>query len=102
MPATLLATKRVEKPWGRHHLFPGFPDPAPDAGIRPEIERRGHARDCREVYRTVMPRSGDVQQQQFRFHLTHGSIVLQHRPMQGDGRETTGQAGKEQGECEDG
>jgi len=31
MPATLLATKRVEKPWGRHHLFPGFADPAPDA-----------------------------------------------------------------------
>ncbi len=31
MPATLLATKRVEKPWGRHHLYPGFPDPAPDA-----------------------------------------------------------------------
>ncbi len=31
MPATLLATKRVEKPWGRHTLYPGFPDPAPDA-----------------------------------------------------------------------
>ena len=31
MPATLLATRRVEKPWGRHHLFPGFPDPAPGA-----------------------------------------------------------------------
>lgn len=31
MPATLLATKRVEKVWGRHRLFPGFPDPAPDA-----------------------------------------------------------------------
>ncbi|KQT31760.1 phosphoheptose isomerase [Sphingomonas sp. Leaf412] len=31
MPATLLATKRVEKPWGRHRLYPGFPDPAPDA-----------------------------------------------------------------------
>ena len=31
MPATLLATKRVEKPWGRHRLFPGFPDPAPEA-----------------------------------------------------------------------
>ncbi|WP_375382528.1 phosphoheptose isomerase [uncultured Sphingomonas sp.] len=31
MPATLLATKRVEKPWGRHHLYPGFPD-APEAG----------------------------------------------------------------------
>ena len=31
MPATLLATKRVEKPWGRHHLYPGFPDPAPEA-----------------------------------------------------------------------
>ena len=29
MPATLLATKRVEKPWGRHHLYPGFADPAP-------------------------------------------------------------------------
>ena len=29
MPATLLATKRVEKPWGRAHLWPGFPDPAP-------------------------------------------------------------------------
>lgn len=27
MTATLLATKRVEKPWGRHQLFPGFPDP---------------------------------------------------------------------------
>lgn len=31
MPATLLATKRVEKPWGRSHLWPGFPDPAPGA-----------------------------------------------------------------------
>ena len=29
MTATLLATKRVEKPWGRHHLWPGFSDPAP-------------------------------------------------------------------------
>jgi mannose-6-phosphate isomerase len=33
MPATLLATKRVEKPWGRHHLYPGFPDPP--AGSQP-------------------------------------------------------------------
>lgn len=31
MTATLLATKRVEKPWGRRHLWPGFADPAPDA-----------------------------------------------------------------------
>jgi mannose-6-phosphate isomerase len=30
MPATQLATTRVEKPWGRHHLYPGFSDPAPD------------------------------------------------------------------------
>ena len=37
MPATLLATKRVEKPWGRHHLYPGFPDPAPDAAPIGEI-----------------------------------------------------------------
>ena len=29
MPATLLQTHRVEKPWGRHTLYPGFPDPAP-------------------------------------------------------------------------
>jgi mannose-6-phosphate isomerase len=29
MPAVKLATHRVDKPWGRHHLFPGFPDPAP-------------------------------------------------------------------------
>lgn len=29
MTATLLATKRVEKPWGRHTLWPGFADPAP-------------------------------------------------------------------------
>jgi len=31
MTATLLATRRVEKPWGRHHLWPGFSDPAPGA-----------------------------------------------------------------------
>ena len=30
MTATLLATHRVEKPWGRHHLWPGFADPATD------------------------------------------------------------------------
>ena len=30
MTATLLATKRVEKPWGRHTLYPGFPDPSAD------------------------------------------------------------------------
>ncbi len=30
MPATLLATHRVEKPWGRHTLYPGFADPARD------------------------------------------------------------------------
>jgi mannose-6-phosphate isomerase len=28
--ATLLATHRVEKPWGRHNLWPGFADPAAD------------------------------------------------------------------------
>lgn len=30
MAAILLATHRVEKPWGRHQLWPGFADPAPD------------------------------------------------------------------------
>lgn len=29
MTATLLATHRVEKPWGRHRLYPGFADAAP-------------------------------------------------------------------------
>ena len=31
MPAVKLQTHRVDKPWGRHTLFPGFPNPAPDA-----------------------------------------------------------------------
>lgn len=31
MPATLLHTHRVEKPWGRSTLWPGFDDPAPGA-----------------------------------------------------------------------
>ncbi|MCW4461436.1 class I mannose-6-phosphate isomerase [Sphingomonas sp. BT-65] len=37
MPATLLATHRVEKPWGRHRLWPGFADPAPDGEAVGEI-----------------------------------------------------------------
>lgn len=37
MPATLLATHRVEKPWGRHRLWPGFADPAPDAAPIGEV-----------------------------------------------------------------
>ena len=31
MTATRLAQTRVEKPWGRHILWPGFADPAPNA-----------------------------------------------------------------------
>ncbi len=31
MPVTKLATHRVEKPWGRDRLWPGFADPAPGA-----------------------------------------------------------------------
>jgi len=37
MTATLLATKRIEKPWGRHSLWPGFVDPAPDGDPVGEI-----------------------------------------------------------------
>jgi mannose-6-phosphate isomerase len=37
MPATLLATRRVEKPWGRHDLWPGFANPAPDAAPIGEV-----------------------------------------------------------------
>ena len=31
MTVKRLTTHRVEKPWGRHSLWPGFADPAPDA-----------------------------------------------------------------------
>lgn len=31
MTATMLTTRRVEKPWGRHDLWPGFADPAADS-----------------------------------------------------------------------
>jgi mannose-6-phosphate isomerase len=49
MVSTRLSTIRVEKPWGRHALWPGFADPAPDgmpvgeiwfeapAGCEPEL-----------------------------------------------------------------
>jgi mannose-6-phosphate isomerase len=37
MTAQLLTTKRVDKLWGRHKLWPGFPDPAPDADPVGEI-----------------------------------------------------------------
>ncbi|MBA4771654.1 MAG: class I mannose-6-phosphate isomerase [Sphingomonas sp.] len=37
MAAQILATKRVEKPWGRHSLWPGFADPAVDAAPVGEI-----------------------------------------------------------------
>lgn len=37
MPAELLKTKRVEKPWGRHSLYEGFPDPAESDGPIGEI-----------------------------------------------------------------
>ena len=37
MTATTLSTHRVEKPWGRHRLWPGFADPAPDADPIGEI-----------------------------------------------------------------
>lgn len=37
MTATLLSTRRVEKPWGRHHLWPGFPNPAADAAPIGEV-----------------------------------------------------------------
>ncbi|MGC6400721.1 class I mannose-6-phosphate isomerase [Sphingomonas sp. FW199] len=37
MPATRLTTHRVEKPWGRHTLWPGFADPAADGDPVGEI-----------------------------------------------------------------
>lgn len=37
MPATMLHTHRVEKPWGRTTLWPGFDDPAPGAPAIGEV-----------------------------------------------------------------
>lgn len=37
MPAIRLTTRRVEKPWGRRDLWPGFPDPAPGEGPIGEV-----------------------------------------------------------------
>ncbi len=37
MTAQQLTTIRVEKPWGRHQLWPGFVDPAPEAEAVGEI-----------------------------------------------------------------
>lgn len=37
MPATLLHTHRVEKPRGRHTLYPGFEDAAPDGAPIGEV-----------------------------------------------------------------
>ncbi|OYY89443.1 MAG: phosphoheptose isomerase [Sphingomonas sp. 28-66-16] len=37
MTVTALATKRVDKPWGRHQLWPDFADPAPGADPVGEI-----------------------------------------------------------------
>lgn len=37
MATTLLTTKRVEKPWGRQQLWPGFADPADDGAPVGEI-----------------------------------------------------------------
>lgn len=37
MPTTRLHTHRVEKPWGRHDLWPGFADPAPGAAPVGEV-----------------------------------------------------------------
>ena len=37
MPATMLQTHRVEKPWGRHTLYPGFEDVAPGSAPVGEV-----------------------------------------------------------------
>ena len=37
MPATKLTPHRVEKPWGRTQLYPGFPDPDPGAAPVGEV-----------------------------------------------------------------
>ncbi len=37
MPADLLVTRRVEKPWGRTRLWPGFADPSPGAAPIGEV-----------------------------------------------------------------
>lgn len=49
MTATLLSTKRVEKPWGRHQLFPGFPDPSPEGAPIGEVWFQSSNPDAAEL-----------------------------------------------------
>ncbi|RJF90411.1 class I mannose-6-phosphate isomerase [Sphingomonas cavernae] len=49
MSAKRLKTHRVEKPWGRHHLWPGFADPAPDGEPVGEIWFQDEADDAPEL-----------------------------------------------------
>ena len=46
MPATRLTAHAVEKPWGRHILWPGFADPAPEAAPVGEIWFQGGQADA--------------------------------------------------------
>lgn len=49
MSAKRLKTHRVEKPWGRHHLWPGFPDPAPGSEPVGEIWFQDESDDSSEL-----------------------------------------------------
>ena len=56
MPATLLATHRVEKPWGRHRLWPGFADPPADGAPVGEIWFQTHDE---QAHAAGLPRGKD-------------------------------------------
>lgn len=49
MPAIKLSVIRVEKPWGRHHLWPGFSDPAPHASPIGEIWYQSETENSAEL-----------------------------------------------------
>jgi len=49
MSVKRLKTHRVEKPWGRHSLWPGFADPAPEADPVGEIWFQDEANETAEL-----------------------------------------------------
>src|ERR1700712_2372213 len=66
MPATLLPTRRVAKPWGRHALWPSFDDPAPGEDPIGEI--------------WFPPAAGDDPELQIKYLFTGEKLSVQVHP----------------------
>ncbi len=66
-------------------------DASRDPRTRPKVECGRYARYRCEMHRSVVAGSRDIQEQQIGLDITDRPVVLDHRPMHGDGRETAGQ-----------